>query len=163
MAVDFQTPEVTYSAKREYAPISTINAFLTLRQAFEQDSSMGITDKKASGLSFKGVKNIINPTGEVVATITVQSKYPGIYPDLMSGINSTFAAENLDDGYTAVEDVSGRNWKMTLSGKTAANDSFRLQLDDSYAILSGYHNTATLEIFEEWADGRTELSTAPTA
>ena len=161
--VNFSTPAVTYDARREYAPIGTINEFLVLRQAFEQDTSMGITNKKATGLSFKGVKNILDPAGEVVATITVQSKLPGIYPDLMTGINSAFAEENLDDGYTAVEDTDKRNWKMTLSGETAAGDPFKLQLDESYAILSGYHLEATLEIFEEWADGRTELSTAPTA
>ena len=161
--VNFNTPTATYSAKREYAPIDDFNDFIGLEETFTADTSMGLLNKKISGQSFKGVKNILNPHGDVVGTITVESKYAGIYPDVLGGISTDFAERNLDDGYTAAEDTDKRNWKMTLSGETAAGDPFKLQLDESYAILSGYHLEATLEIFEEWADGRTELSTAPTA
>ena len=52
---------------------------------------------------------------------------------------------------------------MTLSGETAAGDPFKLMVDESYAVLSGYHLEATLQTFETWADAQTELSTAPTA
>ena len=161
--VDFNTPTATYSAKREYAPISEFSDFIGLKDTFQADSTMGLAEKKISGESFKGVVNILNPDGEHVATVTVESKYPGIYPNLLSGINTDFAERVLSDGCTAVEDTDKRNWKMTLSGETAAGDPFKLLVDESYATLSGYHLEATLQTFETWADAQTELSTAPTA
>ncbi|HJJ33344.1 MAG TPA: hypothetical protein O0X19_03065, partial [Methanocorpusculum sp.] len=69
-----------------------------------------------------------------------------------------FAERNLDDGYTAAEDTDKRNWKMTLSGETAAGDPFKLLVDESYATLSRYRLEATLQTFETWADAQTELS-----
>ena len=161
--VDFNTPTATYSAKREYAPIDDFNDFIGLKETFRADATMGLTEKKISGESYKGVVNIMDPDGEHVATVTVESKYAGIYPDVLGGINTDFAERNLDDGYTAAEDTDKRNWKMTLSGETAAGDPFKLLVDESYATLSGFHLEATLQTFETWADAQTELSTAPAA
>ena len=161
--VDFNTPTATYSAKREYAQIADFNDFIGLKGTFAADTTMGLVNKKITGESFKGVKNILNPAGDVVGTITVESRYPGYYPELLDGINASYAERCIEDGSTAVEDTDKRNWKMTLSGETAAGDPFRLAVDDSFCTLSGYHLEATLQIFETWADAQTELSTAPTA
>ena len=161
--VDFNTPTATYSAKREYAPIDDFNDFIGLKGTFAADTSMCVLNKKISGESYKGVKNILNPAGDVVGTITVESEYANYYPDLIDGINASYAERCIEDGSTAVEDTDKRNWKMTLSGETAAGDPFKLLVDESYATLSGYHLEATLQTFETWADAQTELSTAPTA
>ena len=161
--VDFNTPTATYSAKREYAPIDDFNDFIGLEETFTADTSMGLVNKKISGQSFKGVKNILNPHGDVVGTITVESKYPGHYPNLMNRVNTSFAENAIEEGATAVEDTDKRNWKMILSGETAAGDPFKLLVDESYATLSGFHLEATLQTFETWADAQTELSTSPSA
>ena len=161
--VNFNTPTATYSAKREYAPISEFSDFIGLKDTFQADSTMGLAEKKISGESFKGVVNILNPEGEHIATVTVESKYPGIYPNMLGGINTDFAERVLSDGCTAVENTDKRNWKMTLSGETGDGDTFRLAVDESFCTLSGYHLEATLQTFETWADTQPELSAAPAA
>lgn len=173
MAVDFTQDSVTYKARREYAQPTNINAFLVTGQAWNQASQSGFVDRNRNdkSMSFTGVKNIVGPDGEVYCTFKVVSKRPGVYPDLMTGINSAFAQEEdsgeggmgLGDGYTSVEDVSKRNWKMTLTGVYAANgDKVTLAIDDSYAVLT-YHTPEALAAMETWADSREELSGTPTA
>ena len=89
--VNFNTPTATYSAKREYAPIDDFNDFIGLKETFKADATMGLLEKKVSGESYKGVVNIFDPDGDHVATVTVESKYAGIYPDVLDGISTDFA------------------------------------------------------------------------
>ena len=174
MAVDFAQDSVTYKAKRVYAPIGTFNEFAITGSAWVNATQSGFSDRGVNqkSYSFTGVKNIVeDATGEVYCTFKVVSKLPGIYPDLITGLNSYFAQEQSDseggmglgNGYTSVEDVAKRNWKATLTGTYTANgDKVTLALDESYAWLT-YHTPEALAAMETWADSQSQLSGTPTA
>lgn len=161
--VDFDTPTATYKYTRKYAEITDVDDFTGLAAVFVADTTMGLTEKKVSAESFKGVKNILDTEGNVVATITVESKSVANYSDAFDAISNSWAETNYDAGYTAVEDTDKQNWKMTLSGVTAAGDSFKLQVAKTKAVLDGFHLTATKNTLETWADAQDELSGEPSA
>ena len=175
MAVDFSQDSVTYKAKREYGPMVNFNEFATTANAwvnYATNSGFIERAKNEKSYSFTGVKNIMNDAeGTVYCTFKVVSKLPGIYPSLMTGINSAFAQEEdsgeggmgLGNGHTSVEDEAKRNWKMTLTGTYEENgDKVTLALDESYAWLT-YHTPEALAAMEAWADSQSQLSREKTA
>ena len=149
--VDFATPIPTYSTKRPYEPISSFSDFCDVKDEFLNDTTMGLTEKKLKSETYITVINMTK-NGEVVAKIRVETSDEDGYDTLLARINDEIAEEAFGANAVAAEDPDKRNWKLNFSGTAATGDEFKLLVDDSYAQLSGYHETSTLTTVETWAD-----------
>ena len=159
---DFATPIPTYSTKRPYEPISSFSDFCDVKDDFLNDTTMGLTEKKLKSENYITVINMTK-NGEVVAKIRIETSDEDGYDTLLARINDEFAEEAFGAHTVTAEDPDKRNWKLNFSGVPASGDKFTLVVDDSYAQLSGYHETSTYNTVETWADTVTALSNEPEA
>ena len=160
--VDFAAPTPTYSTKRLYEPISSFSDFCDVKDEFLNDTTMGLTEKKLKSEKYITVINMTKE-GEVMAKIRIETSDEDGYDTLLARINDEIAEEAFGANAVTAEDPDKRNWKLTFSGVPASGDKFTLVVDDSYAQLSGYHETSTCTIVETWADTVTALSNEPEA
>ena len=160
--VDFATPVPTYSTKRPYEPISSFSDFCDVKDEFLNDTTMGLTEKTLKSETYITVINMTK-NGEVVAKIRVETSDEDGYDTLLARINDEIAEEAFGANAVAAEDPDKRNWKLNFSGTAATGDEFKLLVDESYAQLSGYHETSTLTTVETWADTIEVLSNEPEA
>ena len=149
--VDFATPVPTYSTKRPYEPISSFSDFCDVKDDFLNDTTMGLTEKTLKSETYITVINMTKDD-EVVAKIRVETSDEDGYDTLLARINDEIAEEAFGANAVAAEDPDKRNWKLNFSGTAATGDEFKLLVDESYAQLSGYHETSTLTTVETWAD-----------
>ena len=160
--VDFAAPTPTYSTKRVYEPISNFNAFCNVKSDFLDDETMGLTEMKLKSENYITVINMTKD-GKVVAKVRIETADEDGYVSLLTQIGDEIAENAFGANAVAAEDPDKRNWKLSFSGVTATGDKFTLAVDDSYAQLSGYHETETCTAVETWADTVTVLSTEPAA
>ena len=160
--VDFAAPIPTYSAKRLYEPISSFSDFCDVKDEFLNDTTMGLTEKKLKSETYITVINMTK-NGEVMAKIRIETSDEDGYDTLLARINDEIAEEAFGANAVTAEDPDKRNWKLTFSGVPASGDKFNLVIDESYAQLSGYHETSTCTTVETWADTIEVLSAEPDA
>ena len=160
--VDFATPTPTYSTKRLYEPISSFSDFCDVKDEFLNDTTMGLTEKKLKSETYITVINMTKD-GEIVAKIRIETSDEDGYDTLLARINDEIAEEAFGANTVTAEDPDKRNWKLNFSGTAASGDEFKLLVDESYAQLSGYHETSTYTTVETWADTVTVLSNEPDA
>ena len=160
--VDFAAPIPTYSTKRLYEPISSFSDFCDVKDEFLNDTTMGLTEKTLKSENYITVINMTK-NGEIMAKIRIETSDEDGYDTLLARINDEIAEEAFGANAVTAEDPDKRNWKLTFSGVPATGDKFTLVVDDSYAQLSGYHETSTCTIVETWADTVTALSNEPEA
>ena len=160
--VDFATPTPTYSTDRSYEPISSFSDFCDVKDEFLNDTTMGLTEKKIKSEKYITVLNMIK-NGKVVAKIRIETSDEDGYDTLLARINDEIAEEAFGADTVTAEDPDKRNWKLNFSGTAASGDKFNLLVDESYAQLSGYHETSTYNTVETWADTVTVLSNEPDA
>ena len=161
--VHFNTPTVTYSAKRVYKAIEDFDDYVDVKDKYQADTTMGVTGKKVTAESYATEINIVNAAGVVLGTVSVKAKNTANYSRLVEKINKDFAEEVFEEGCNAVENTDKRNWKMTLSGDSASKDPFHFAVTEDVGTLSGYHEEGTLNTFETWAATVPALNGEPTA
>ena len=160
--VDFAAPIPTYSTKRLYEPISSFSDFCDVKDEFLNDTTMGFTEKKLKSENYITVINMTK-NGEIMAKIRIETSDEDGYDTLLARINDEIAEEAFGANAVAAEDPDKRNWKLNFSATAATGDEFKLLIDESYAQLSGYHETSTLTTVETWADTVAVLSNEPDA
>ena len=149
--VDFTTPSTKYNSERVYAPITTSSEITSIKTAFES-AALDIAEKKITGETYTFAKNVLNPQGDVVATIYCTSDTMANAVKGIGGITDGFCVENLDDGFTAVADSDKTSFSMTLNGVTATGDKVKMRVTEDKAQLIDYKVAGTLEVMEDWAD-----------
>ena len=157
---DFAETSISRNAKRVYAtPITSIDTFESVVQAFRDDTAMNIT-KVESSATYKARIDYMDAAGDDMGYVLFYGTSKEQIADVSSLLTGTEAAETVASvGGSASVDAEQDYWSVKFSctknvtvGSKIYEDSFTIAINKEYMLINGFAYDETLEAVEAWAD-----------
>ena len=160
---DFTKTAINQNAKREYAsPISSIDAFNEVVNAFKNDTTMGFTKKEQTSETYKTKIVYFNSTGDEAGYVNLYAYDKTASYDGSSLLTGTEAAETIGGvGGSASTDDKEAAWTAKFSCFNIVDDkedAFTVTIGKDYMTVTGFSYDTTIEKIETWADSQSNLA-----